>query len=65
MSDMKHDAMVEQGVKIGERIDIPADLIPEDAHVEMEAKKAAGYFTNESVKQGKDLDGVKGRKIKE
>jgi hypothetical protein len=30
---------------IGERVPIPDDLMPQDASVEMEAKKAAGYFT--------------------
>jgi GTP cyclohydrolase II len=44
MSNMKYDAMVEQGIEIGERVPIPANRIPPDASVEMEAKKAAGYF---------------------
>ncbi len=65
MSDMKHDALVDQGIEIGERLDIPSHLIPEDAHVEMEAKKAAGYFTNEDPKKGEDLSEVKGRKMEE
>ena len=65
MSDMKHDALVSQGVEIGERLDIPAELIPEDAHVEMEAKKAAGYFSSEAPKEAKELDEIKGRIIDE
>jgi GTP cyclohydrolase II len=65
MSDMKYDALANQGVVVNERVDIPADLIPEDAHVEMEAKKAAGYFTSEAPKTGEDPDNVKGRKIEE
>jgi len=44
MSDMKHGALVEQGIEVGERVPIPDDLIPRDARVEMDAKKAAGYF---------------------
>ena len=44
MSNMKHDAMVEQGIEIGERVPIPPDRIPPDASVEIEAKKAAGYY---------------------
>src|SRR6478609_3015546 len=48
MSNMKHDAMVEQGIEIGERVPIPANRIPPDASVEMEAKKAAGYFAAET-----------------
>jgi GTP cyclohydrolase II len=47
MSDMKHDALTSQGVHIVERVAIPDALIPADAHVEIEAKKAAGYFTPE------------------
>jgi GTP cyclohydrolase II len=47
MSDMKYDALVSQGVDIVERVAIPDALVPADAHVEIEAKKAAGYFTPE------------------
>jgi GTP cyclohydrolase II len=49
MSDMKHDALVGQGIDIVERIPIPDDLIPADAHVEIAAKKAAGYYAPEPV----------------
>ena len=35
---MKHDALVDQGIETGERLDIPSHLTPEDAQVEMEAK---------------------------
>jgi GTP cyclohydrolase II len=45
MSDMKHDALIAQGIDIRERVPIPDELIPADAHVEIAAKKAAGYFT--------------------
>jgi GTP cyclohydrolase II len=47
MSDMKYDALVGQGIEIVERIPIPEELIPADAHVEIAAKKAAGYFSLE------------------
>jgi GTP cyclohydrolase II len=50
MSDMKHDALTGQGVEIVERVSIPDDLIPADAHVEIAAKKAAGYFSPEPPK---------------
>src|SRR5215472_10099872 len=50
MSDMKYDALVGQGVEIGERVAIPDALVPADAHVEIAAKKAAGYFTPEPQK---------------
>ncbi|MEX2454766.1 MAG: GTP cyclohydrolase II [Rhodospirillaceae bacterium] len=63
MSDMKHDAMVRQGIEIGERIDLPEHLIPEDARVEMEAKKSAGYFTKDVVKDRDQLNDVKGRAL--
>ena len=38
-----------RGIKIGERVPIPDELIPADAKVEMDAKKAAGYFTDDTV----------------
>ncbi|CAM2010269.1 GTP cyclohydrolase II [Acanthopleuribacter pedis] len=65
MSDMKYNAIVNSGISVGERISIPDDLIPEDARVEIEAKKAAGYFTTADVLQGNALDGVKGRQLSE
>ncbi|KAI9881376.1 MAG: Uracil-regulated protein 1, partial [Pleopsidium flavum] len=43
MSNMKHDAIVEQGIPILERVPIPDDLIPEDSRVEIDAKIHAGY----------------------
>jgi len=65
MSDMKHDAIVGSGIKIINRVEIPAELIPEDAHVEMEAKKAAGYFTPGKVLEEDKLKKVKGRGLDE
>jgi GTP cyclohydrolase II len=50
MSDMKHDALVSQGIDVVERVPIPDELVPPDAHVEIEAKKAAGYYTPEPQK---------------
>lgn len=63
MSDMKHDALAGQGIEIGERIDLPDELIPEDARVEMEAKKAAGYFTQTDIKDQDGLKDLKGRPL--
>jgi len=63
MSNLKHDALVAQGIEIGERIPIPDELIPADAQVEMDAKKAAGYFTDETVSTPDDLSGNKGRAL--
>jgi GTP cyclohydrolase II len=58
MSDMKYDALVSQGVDIVERIPIPDDMVPADAHVELAAKKAAGYYTPEPPKPQDVTDSV-------
>jgi hypothetical protein len=50
MSDMKYDALSRQGIEIVERIPIPEALVPADAHVEIAAKKAAGYYAPEAVR---------------
>ncbi|WNG23316.1 GTP cyclohydrolase II [Cystobacter fuscus] len=63
MSDMKHDAIVNSGIEILERVPIPEELIPADAKVEMEAKKAAGYFTTGKVATETELQAVKGRAL--
>jgi GTP cyclohydrolase II len=65
MSNMKYDAMVRSGIEIVERIPIPDDMIPEDARVEMDAKKAAGYFTPEGSPADSDLAKAKGRSLNE
>ena len=65
MSNMKYNAIVKSGIEVINRIQIPAELIPADAQVEIEAKKAAGYFTPDEVKKGDDLQRVKGRPIDE
>jgi len=62
MSDMKYDALTAQGVDIVERVAIPDDLIPADAHVEIAAKKAAGYYTPEPAKP-QDLTDSVGRPL--
>jgi GTP cyclohydrolase II len=62
MSDMKYNAIVGSGIKVINRYEIPADRIPQDAQVEMEAKKAAGYFNKSGHK---DLKKVKGRGLHE
>jgi GTP cyclohydrolase II len=61
MSNLKYDALVRQGIEIVERVAIPEALIPEDARVEMEAKKAAGYFTEEPTPDAAVLAETKGR----
>ena len=65
MSDMKYNSIVGSGIKVLNRVSIPAGLIPDDAQVEMEAKKAAGYFTEEKVMPKNELKKVKGRGLDE
>lgn len=63
MSDMKYKAITDSGIRIADRVTIPDELIPSDAHVEMEAKKAAGYYSK--MKHNKGLKKTKGRAIHE
>jgi len=65
MSNMKYDAIVQTGIEIVERVPIPDNLIPDDAQVEIEAKKAAGYYTTGTTLSSKALAGVKGRGLAE
>jgi GTP cyclohydrolase II len=61
MSNDKFDAITGSGVEVGERVKIPDALVPADARVEIEAKIAAGYFTDGSVPDEVMLAAVKGR----
>ena len=62
MSNMKYDAIIGGGIEVGERVAIPDDLIPADARVEMDAKKAAGYFTDgDSARCRRSSRATKGR----
>lgn len=63
MSNMKYNAIVGSGIEVINRISIPDELIPKDAQVEMEAKKAAGYFHTDGDKTAEELKKVKGRDI--
>jgi GTP cyclohydrolase II len=65
MSNMKYDAIIESGIVVGERVSMPPDLIPTDARVEMEAKKAAGYYAPDDTPTEDELKGVVGRKLDE
>ena len=51
MSDMKYDAVTGSGIEIVERVDIPDELIPADAKVEIDAKVYAGYFAGSKEKK--------------
>ncbi|KAJ5386493.1 hypothetical protein N7509_009034 [Penicillium cosmopolitanum] len=61
MSNMKHDAIVDSGIKILERIPIPEEMIPSDSRVEIDAKINAGYFTTGKQFTMDELAQVKGR----
>jgi len=65
MSNMKHDALTGSGIEIGERVPIPDYLVPPDASVEMEAKKAAGYFTPDAPPSAEDLTRIVGRDLEQ
>jgi GTP cyclohydrolase II len=65
MSDMKYDAITRSGIEVGTRVSIPDDLIPKDARVEMDAKKAAGYFSADGAPSVAQLASVKGRGLEE
>ena len=64
MSNMKYDAITGAGIEVGERVNIPDELIPADARVEMDAKMAAGYFTPGAVPDAEELKKAKGRALK-
>ena len=64
MSDLKFAPLVESGIEIVERVEIPDELIPADARVEMDAKKAAGYHTARVPAKDERVR-TKGRGLKE
>jgi len=41
---MKHAPIVASGIEVVERVPIPDGLVPADAAVEIDAKKASGYY---------------------
>ncbi|MFZ2652852.1 MAG: GTP cyclohydrolase II [Burkholderiaceae bacterium] len=61
MSNDKFDAITGSGIEVIERIKIPDALIPADARVEIDAKIAAGYFTDAQVPDAAQLTRTKGR----
>src|SRR5215207_5388754 len=63
MSNLKYDAIVGSGIEVVERVPIPPELVPPDASVELEAKKAAGYFTPDAVPDPDALAAVRGRNL--
>ncbi|KAF9073949.1 cyclohydrolase [Rhodocollybia butyracea] len=65
MSDMKYDAIVESGIPILKRYDIPPHLIPPDSQVEIDAKIASGYFSSGKQVTQEDLKKTVGRRWEE
>jgi GTP cyclohydrolase II len=65
MSNIKRAALESQGIEIVEQVAIPERLVPPDASVEIEAKKAAGYFAPGGVLDPEELRGVRGRALHE
>jgi len=63
MSHMKYDAIVAAGIEVGERVPIPDALVPSDARVEMDAKRAAGYFNDGEAPDPTELGKSKGRAL--
>ena len=63
MSDMKYDAITGQGIDIRERVTIPDGLIPGNANVEMDAKKAAGYYSGKPELDPEQLKSTKGQDL--
>jgi GTP cyclohydrolase II len=63
MSNDKYDAITGSGIEVVERIKIPDSLVPADAKVEIEAKIAAGYFTDGAVPDEARLAQVQGRAL--
>ena len=63
MSNLKRDALTGQGIEVVEQVAIPDRLVPLDAAVEIEAKKAAGYFAPAGVPDPEELSSIKGRAL--
>ena len=63
MSNLKRDALVAQGIEVIEQVAIPDRLVPLDAAVEIEAKKAAGYFAPAGLPGAQGLTRVRGRAL--
>lgn len=63
MSNMKYDAIIGSGIEVVNRVCIPDEMVPDDAYVEIEAKKAAGYFSEDGVMDTGELQDVKGRRL--
>jgi GTP cyclohydrolase II len=47
MSHLKYAQIVASGIAVIERMPIPEELIPAEAQVEIDAKKASGYYADD------------------
>lgn len=65
MSNLKYDAVTQSGIEIVNRISIPEELIPSDARVEIDAKKAAGYYTEGHIPDETTLMATIGRQYED
>jgi GTP cyclohydrolase II len=65
MSNVKRDALEAQGIEVVEQLAIPDQLVPLDAAVEIEAKKAAGYFSPSGLLDPDKQRRTKGRALGE
>ena len=63
MSDMKRDAIEAQGISIGRQVPIPPELVPDDAQVEITAKRAAGYYSEDGAPSSGELRERAGRPL--
>src|SRR5205085_9074512 len=63
MSNMKHGALLAQGIEVVEQVAIPDRLVPPDAQVEIAAKIAAGYFAPAGAPSAARLRRTKGRAL--
>jgi GTP cyclohydrolase II len=63
MSNMKHEALLAQGISVVEQVPIPDRMVPPDAQVEIAAKIAAGYFAPAGPPSPTRLRRTKGRAL--
>ena len=63
MSDMKCGAIEAQGIVIERQVPIPPELVPDDAQVEITAKRAAGYYSEEGAPSSGELRERAGRSL--
>ena len=61
MSKAKYDAIVKSGIDVEQRVPIPEALVPPDAQIEIDAKIAAGYFSDGRMLEPRELTDPTGR----